>query len=750
MSPTSKRSWRSATRRAAGTGVRNLGKHWIRAALLTLLALPRPAPAAPGVGEPLPGPDWLRNTRLAAEPFWVGMRQAEIEAVLQLLAASGVNTVDADLSGDLVSVAEGSWALQPETLATLRLICDTAHGSFPGMRVFAYLAPLEYGSPNVDMDRNGEVDPGLVSMYTLHPEWAQQGIDGAPALFYGSVAFWVGPNDEDLWLCPNDPVYRQRTAELLTAVTACGVDGIYLDVPFLIHEFGDDWEHQWPCHCTDCGARFLADTGLPLPALADYADPAWRRFIDWRLQVMQDWIGFCRETVIVENPQVALIIEHWNGLDDGYSKGDTPTIYPQVSQVRAHEWGDASAAHYFTWLAATGYHLTYRGIDQSQPSWILAYADHGDAPASRLLAASVIGSGCCFWETDAPDMAGSVDYGNRRAIFNWLAPRDRHYYAADLEPYADVALLYSPRTIAFLDGRDEAEYGSMEGASFAEYMGVLMMLLESHLPFRVITESDLTRLVPWESSQAAADAIRARALMLPRSGCLDNEELQAIRDYAAAGGAVVATWETSLYNAQGISRGDYGLADLFGVHYPHEGVAVNDFGAGRAVFTALDPGIAYYWAAAPNARRAANPAEAELARQYFLRQVWQRAQVASVLRTDAPRRVLLLPTLREGELALSLLNYVGVDGGDPLPSPQWGIAIDLEKPRGLGAAVGSRQLPFLGADQPLPLSNRGATWGFSCDVALHTLATIQLPTRGQAETAPLDPDRRRAANSKRR
>lgn len=702
-------------------------------ALMLLLILLLPLPAA---SAELPGPDWLRTARLASEPFWTGMTGPEIQAALQLMDDTGVNVVDADLSSDFISVAGGSWVHQPAAFSTLQQVCGTAHTSFPGMKVFAYLAPLEYVSSDVDMDENGVVDPGLNSIYTVHPEWLQQGIDGSPALFYGAVAFWVGPHDEDAWLCLNDPVYRQRTADLLTAVTASGVDGVYLDVPLLLHEYGGSWEHQWSCHCDDCAARFLADTGSTLPTAVDFGDPVWRRFVAWRLEVMAEWIDFCRATVEAENPDTVLIIEHWNGLDDGYTKGDTPTIYPGVSHVRAHEWGNSADNHYFTWLAGAGYHLTYRGIDGTQPSWILSYANPGAVNASRLQAASVIGSGCCFWETSAPDMAGSADYANRTAMFDWLAPREDHYYAADVEPYADVCLLYSPSSLAYLDGPNEASYGAMEGDTFAEYMGTLMMLLESHLAVRVISEDDLASLTTWDGP-ATEGAIPARALVCPRAGCLDDQQLQAIRDYVSAGGTLVATWETSLYDEEGVSRGDFGLADVFGVSHPYDGVAVNTYGAGRSVYSSSDLGLTYYWFATPNEPGAASVQHAESTRQNFLNNVWTPAQVDSLLDTDAHRRVLILPWQSSGEVSLSLLNYRGVGHGDFVPIVQNGISLTLEKPATTDTATAARQHPFLAADTALTVTDTGAEWTFNCDVNLHTLAAIELATASTTLDASL-------------
>ena len=53
-------------------------------------------------------------------------------------------------------------------------------------------------------------------------------------------------------------------------------------------------------------------------------------------------------------------------------------------------------------------------------------------------------------------------------------------------------------------------------------------------------------------------------LILPNAAYLSDRQVQQIRDYAARGGSILATFETSLYNEWGDRRHDFALADLFG------------------------------------------------------------------------------------------------------------------------------------------------------------------------------------------
>jgi hypothetical protein len=56
-----------------------------------------------------------------------------------------------------------------------------------------------------------------------------------------------------------------------------------------------------------------------------------------------------------------------------------------------------------------------------------------------------------------------------------------------------------------------------------------------------------------------------RALLIPNAAYLRDSECEAIRDYVASGGSVLATFETSRYNEWGEPREDFGLKDIFGV-----------------------------------------------------------------------------------------------------------------------------------------------------------------------------------------
>jgi hypothetical protein len=87
--------------------------------------------------------------------------------------------------------------------------------------------------------------------------------------------------------------------------------------------------------------------------------------------------------------------------------------------------------------------------------------------------------------------------------------------------------------------------------------GYYQALVEARIPFEM---ADDRQLEPQHIS-------RYRVLVLPDIAALSDKQCQQIRDYVTAGGRIVATGETSLYDELGKRRANFGLADLFGCDY---------------------------------------------------------------------------------------------------------------------------------------------------------------------------------------
>ena len=85
--------------------------------------------------------------------------------------------------------------------------------------------------------------------------------------------------------------------------------------------------------------------------------------------------------------------------------------------------------------------------------------------------------------------------------------------------------------------------------------GMYYALLEGRFLFDFVHEDKL----------APEDLAKYSALLLPNTALLSDQQCRQLRAYVDAGGSLLATFETSLYNERNERRGDFGLADVFGI-----------------------------------------------------------------------------------------------------------------------------------------------------------------------------------------
>ncbi len=88
-------------------------------------------------------------------------------------------------------------------------------------------------------------------------------------------------------------------------------------------------------------------------------------------------------------------------------------------------------------------------------------------------------------------------------------------------------------------------------------VGAFRAATEEHLPLTLLNDWDLD----------ADELSRYAVLVLPNAAALSDAQAEAVRQYVRKGGGLVATGETSLCDELGRPRGDFALADLFGVSY---------------------------------------------------------------------------------------------------------------------------------------------------------------------------------------
>ncbi len=142
-----------------------------------------------------------------------------------------------------------------------------------------------------------------------------------------------------------------------------------------------------------------------------------------------------------------------------------------------------------------------------------------------------------------------------RSFFSWIAENETHF--RNRNTLANIAVLYPQSTISFYasNGTRERKLNGQVIDSTDYLEGLYAALLEGRFLFDFIHQEDLS----------AETLKKYRVLLLPNAAYLRDSECEAIRNYVAAGGSVLATFETSRYNEWGEPREDFGLREIFGV-----------------------------------------------------------------------------------------------------------------------------------------------------------------------------------------
>ncbi len=150
-----------------------------------------------------------------------------------------------------------------------------------------------------------------------------------------------------------------------------------------------------------------------------------------------------------------------------------------------------------------------------------------------------------------------------REFFRWLAKNETHFFNRRL--LANLGVVWSQRLNGFYEPPSRLNYGY--GASSTDpspgqgdptdhMQGLYYGLLEGRFLFDFVHEQDLGLEILGKYS----------ALLLPNIAVMGETQCRQLEQYVRAGGSVLATFETSLYDEWGEPRSDFGLADLFGIN----------------------------------------------------------------------------------------------------------------------------------------------------------------------------------------
>ncbi|MBL8291460.1 MAG: beta-galactosidase trimerization domain-containing protein [Bryobacterales bacterium] len=403
------------------------------------------------------------------------------------------------------------------------------NGRFAG-DPFGYLVE---GCRKQNMVVIARTDPHAVldDVQQAHPDWIQHTADGKPRRHWADPSRWVtcalGPYN---WDFMND-VNRE-------IVSRYQVDAI----------FSNRWAGHGDCYCPHCRRMFRDKTGREIPIDTNPAGETRRLYLEWREQrlfeIWRHWDAAIRQV----RPAACFIPNSGGGagseLDMRRVGEMAPILFadrqarrgltaPWANGKNAKEYRSALGMKPIGGIFSVGVEEPYRWKDSVQ----------SDAEI-RIWVADGVAQGLRPWWTKFAGVVRDPRWLDTvAAVYQRLARWEP--YLRNIEPLAEVGLVYSQQTSRYYKRSEEAA------------LGFYQALTEARIPFEMVhdqkLDDPLTR--------------RLRVLILPNIACLSDAQCAQLSAFVHRGGALIATFETSLYDERGRRRPDFGLAPLFGARF---------------------------------------------------------------------------------------------------------------------------------------------------------------------------------------
>ena len=396
--------------------------------------------------------------------------------------------------------------------------------------VFGYLVE---GCRKLNMAVIGRVDPHCIwdDAAQAHPEWVAVDASGQ------KVRHMVM---KDRWLsCGLGPCNTQFMPQVVAEIVSrYGVDAI----------FANRWAGHIVCYCDSCKAEFRRDTGLEAPLERNAS--GWAEFERWRAERLFEVWDVWDAAVQKVKPDAWCLMNQGN-----VHNAEMTRIGHRAAMVAADRQGRKGAT-VPPWLAGWNA-MVFRSVMGDRPvAGITSVAIDDDvhrwkdsvqsAAELRVWTLECIAHGMRPWFVK---FSGTI-YDRRwipvvEQLYNWHAANER--FLSERRNLARVGVVWSPQTSSTV-GSEKTE---------ASQFGIAHALVEARIPFEMVYEQLLD----------AGHVNRFKLLILPNIVALSDAQCGQLRQFVQRGGSLLATFETSLYDESGKKRGDFGLADLFGVRF---------------------------------------------------------------------------------------------------------------------------------------------------------------------------------------
>jgi hypothetical protein len=406
---------------------------------------------------------------------------------------------------------------------------------------FGYLVK---GCRDMNMSVIARTDPHATwqNVWEAHPDWISVTVDGEKRRHWANPELWV--------TCAFGPYnFEFMTRVHREIMERYEPDGI----------FSNRWSGHGICYCEHCKKNFREYSGNELPKNTNRFDPVYQKYMEWSTGRLKElWLLW--DGIIRKQKSTSRFIP--NGFPDKVITGQLSDIVFTDHQARSGytlPWSNGMVAKELRasigmkplgGIFSVGLEEQYRWKDSVQTEAEI-----------RIWVAEGVANGMRPWFTKF----SGVLYDKR-----WLGTVEKIYqvlyrnekYLRNVISLARVGLVFSEQTGNY--GTEKWQQRSGDHSS-----GMYHALIEARIPFEMVND----RLISQEYLKPY------RLLILPNVARLSDEQCGHLRKFVENGGSIVATYETSLYDKEGIRRSDFGLADLFGASFDNgiEGPMQNSY-----------------------------------------------------------------------------------------------------------------------------------------------------------------------------
>lgn len=374
--------------------------------------------------------------------------------------------------------------------------------------------------------------------YDTYPDWRCQNPEGKE-----SHTYMFGQPGRYGVLCLNSPYKQYFLGLVKELLDNYETDGLWIDMIL--------WRTN--CTCPHCQERFKRETGFDLPMIIDQANPVFMQFMHKREQWLCEFFNEVKQEVYKKNPNASVVcnsayhpsqmlgmsLDFVQQLE--YITGDS-SLGP-VRSFEAKLFNNITANHPFEFLCSV--------MDPSLSEHsMLKTEDH----LMQLLTSCLAHNGRNGF-IDAIDPAGSLNqavYERMKVVYE---ETDRYipFLENEIDMCADVAI-YTNFSCYFdpaEQGKPLKDYWSSAHLLAARAAGA--RLVEQNIPFDVITPLNLSKLNKF------------KAIVLPDVFVMEQQEMDAFREYVNNGGCIYASGRIAQYDGYGKVCTEGALHDLLGV-----------------------------------------------------------------------------------------------------------------------------------------------------------------------------------------